>query len=232
VVQIAFIAVGIILVAVVYFVLRKREKGIKKEEAPLLLQKLDETEATLQHEPQPSNDPEEGADEVPPARAPAFEMLQRRPWMITDLLRALLILLSLVVAAGFILILLPQATVDKMAGEIQARRGAAQPEQIALLYLGDELINNEFHVRGVVRNITTAPIERLDVAIRFFSHDGTILETAIVRLNKERTEPDQVAQFEVVYPNYRSEFGSYSVEFKYREGALVPYKDLRQGIHR
>jgi len=223
--------VGVILVAGVYFMQRKREKGIKKAKGHLLLLKLDKSGTPPRTESQSSNAPEEGAAEIPRAQVPAFETLQRRPWILTDLFRALLILLSLVVAVGFILILLPQSTVDQMAGEIQSRRTTAQPDQVALLYLGDELINNDFHVRGVVRNITTAPIERLDAAVRFFSHDGTVLETTIVRMNKERIDPDEIAQFDLVYPNYRSEFGSYAVEFKLREGSIVPYKDMRQGIH-
>jgi hypothetical protein len=106
--------------------------------------------------------------------------------MITDLFRALVILLSLVVAGGFVIILLSQPAVDRIAGEPRSRRGAPKQEWIAFLYLGDEIMNNEFHVRGAVRNITTAPIEQLDASLRFYSHDGTVLETAIVRMNKEK----------------------------------------------
>ncbi len=147
--------------------------------------------------------------------------------MVTDILRALLILLSLVVAAGFILILLPQSAVDEMAQDLHSRRRASHTETIAFLYLGDEIQGDEFRIRGVVRNITAAPIEKLDAAIRLYSHDGSLIETAIVRMNKEIIAPDEIAQFDLVYPNYRSEFASYSVEFKLRQGALVPYKDMR-----
>ena len=98
---------------------------------------------------------------------------------------------------------------------------------IAFLYLGHEIQNDEFHIRGVVRNITTEPIEKLDAVVRLYSHNRELLETDIVRMDKETIEPDEVAQFELVYPNYQSEFSSYSVEFKLRQGAFVPYKDMR-----
>ena len=103
----------------------------------------------------------------------------------------------------------------------------ARPEKIAFLYLGDEVKGTEFQIRGVVRNISPVPIEQLDAAVRFYAHDGTILETTVVRMSKETIAPDEIAQFELVYPNYRMEFAKYSVEFKLREGALVPYKDMR-----
>jgi hypothetical protein len=221
---------------------------IKKAKGPLTLLNLDKSErspqrdlppaealgkpAELEHPPQSDFPPVEvsdkpvEADHLPP-QAPAFETLHRRPWMLIDLVRALLIFLSLVVAGGFVLILLPHSTMDQMARGLQSRRSAPRQEWIAFLYLGDEILNNEFHVRGVVRNITTAPIEQMDAAVRFYAHDGTVLETAIVRMNKETIDPDGIAQFDLVYPNYKSQFGSYSVEFKLREGPLVPYKDMR-----
>jgi hypothetical protein len=49
----------------------------------------------------------------------------------------------------------------------------------------------------------------------------------VVRMNKETIAPDEVAQFELVYPNYKGDFASYSVEFKLRQGPLVRYKDMR-----
>jgi len=54
-----------------------------------------------------------------------------------------------------------------------------------------------------------------------------VLETAIVRLDKEIIAPDEVAQFNLVYPDYKSEFAGYSVAFKLRQGPFVPYKDMR-----
>jgi hypothetical protein len=162
-----------------------------------------------------------------PPEGPSFATVHAKPWLLTDLLRVLLVLLSLVVAAGFILIVLPQRTVDKMTQRLEARNGVAQQEQISFLYLGDEVKDNEFHIRGVIRNITTAPIEQLDAAVRLYAHDGTILQTTIVRMNKETIAPDEIAQFELVYPNYKMEFAKYSVDFKLREGGFVSYKDMR-----
>jgi hypothetical protein len=158
---------------------------------------------------------------------PSFTTLHAKPWLALDLLRVLLVLLSLVVAAGFTLIVLPQRTVDKMTQRLEARNGVAQQEQLSFLYLGDDVKDNEFHIRGVIRNITTAPIEQLDAAVRLYAHDGNILQTTIVRMNKETIAPDEIAQFELVYPNYRMEFGKYSVDFKLREGGFVSYKDMR-----
>jgi len=160
-------------------------------------------------------------------QAPAFVTLQRRPLMLTDLLRVLLLILSVAVIAGLSLVLLPQHTVDTMVQFLQSRYEAGQPEKFALLYLGDEIKENKFQVRGVVRNISMNPIEQLDVSIRFIAHDGSVLETTVVRMNKDVIGPGEIAQFELVYPNYAMEFSSYAVEFKQRHGKVLPYKDLR-----
>ena len=212
---------------------------MKKEKGPLLLLNLDKSsQPETVHKPDstiPSGAESAPADSIAssdpvPARppdVPEFATLQKRPWLLTDLLRAFLIVLSLVVALGLILILLPQSAIDRMSKGLQSRHATARLERIALLYLGDEAINNAFHIRGVVRNITTAPIEQLDAAIRLYGHDGTILETTVVRMNKETVAPDEVAQFELVYPNYKMEFSKYSVEFKLREGGIVSYTDMR-----
>jgi hypothetical protein len=161
------------------------------------------------------------------SQPPAFKTLQKRPRMLADLLRALLILLSLIVAAGFILVLLSQPAVDKLAQDLQSRHTASRQEQIALLYLGDEIQDNKFHLRGHARNITADPIQQLDAAIRFYSHDGNLLETALIRMNKDTLAPDEVAQFDLVIPNYQMQFASYAVEFQWRRGGIVPYKDMR-----
>jgi len=171
--------------------------------------------------------PDTATSKVSAPQAPAFVTLQRRPLMLTDLLRALLLILTVAVIAGFSLILLPQQTVDKMAQFLQSRYEAGQPEKFALLYLGDEIKDNKFQVRGVVRNISTSPIEQLDVSIRFIAQDGSILETTVVRMSKDVIGPGEIAQFELVYPNYAMEFSSYAVEFKQRHGKVLPYKDLR-----
>lgn len=170
-------------------------------------------------------DSEEGPVEA--VQAPGFATVQKRPWIYNNLVQALLIILSLVVAVGLVLILLPQPTVDRIAGSIEERSGAARQEKIAFLYVGEQVTGNEFRLRGAVRNITSEPVEKLDAAIRFYSHDGTMLETAIVRMDKETIAPDEVAHFEVVYPDYKMQFASYSVEFKLRQGGIVHYKDMR-----
>lgn len=227
VIPVVFMSLGVILLILTAYLVYRRKRRGKRTKEPLPLLHLDKTGHPSQADSLASSAPEDSAGPPSPPKTPAFATLQGRPWIITDLLRALLILLSLVVAAGFILILLPQPAVDRMAKDLQSRRGASQQEIIAFLYMGDEIKNNEFHIRGVVRNITTEPIEQLDAAVRLYSHDGSILETAVVRMSKEIIAPDEIAQFELVYPNYQSEFGSYSVEFKLRQGAFVHYKDMR-----
>jgi hypothetical protein len=159
---------------------------------------------------------------------PALQTLDRRPHVFIDLFRVLLIPLSLIVAVGFILILLPQSTTDKFVQDLQFRSSASGSARIAFLYLGHQQQNDELKIRGVVRNITTDPIEQLDAAVRLYSSNGDLLETAIVRMDKETLDPDEIARFELVYPEYGSEFSSYSVEFKLRSGEVVPYKDMRQ----
>ncbi len=201
---------------------------MKKEKGPLLLLNLDKPGQQTTTEPNGSAAPPENADASapPPSEKPVFVAQQTRPLLFIDLFRMLLVVLSLVVAAGFALVLLPQSKVDRMTQDLQARHGTQQ-EKISFLYLGDETRDNEFHIRGVVRNITTAPIEQLDAAIRLFGHDGNVLETSIVRMDKEKIAPDETAQFELVYPNYKMEFAKYSVEFKLRDGGVVAYKDMR-----
>jgi hypothetical protein len=146
----------------------------------------------------------------------------------SGILRGGLAVLALVVAAGFVLILLPRQSVEWMAQAVRLR-GPAAPvqEKIAFLYLGDEIKDGEFHLRGVVRNISTLPIERLDATIRLYSPTGQLLETRSVRMDSELIPSDATAQFHLVYPGYAGQFGSYSVEFVSREGQLVPYKDMR-----
>jgi hypothetical protein len=200
---------------------------MKKEKGPLILLNLDKPGPSSKGVPPSPQAPPDSLISHAPAEAPVFATSQKRPWLLADLFRALLIALSLVVAAGFILVLLPQPNIDQMTRDLQSRHGTAGQEQLSLLYLGDETKDNEFHVRAVVRNITTVPIERLDAAIRLYAHDGSVLETTVVRLNKETIAPDETGQFDLVYPNYQSEFAKYSVEFKLREGGVVPYKDMR-----
>lgn len=143
-------------------------------------------------------------------------------------LRTALVFLAFVVAAGFVLILLPQGTIETMTHGLQSRYAPPPAqEMISFLYLGDEVKDNEFHIRGVIRNITTQPVEHLDAALRLYSQDGSLLETAVVRMDTELIQPDATAEFHLNYPNYKGQFGSYSVDFKLRQGELVPYKDVR-----
>jgi hypothetical protein len=221
------ISIGVIGIAAIWYSYYKRERGLKKAKGPLIRLNLDEEE----QEPLQASVSREPAQEIPavPPRqqAPAFVTLQSRPWVLGDLFRALLIILSLVIAAGFVLILLPQPAIDRMAQDLQSRHAGPQQYRIGLLYLGDTIQNDEFKIRGVVRNISADPIDQLDAAVRFYAHDGSILQTTIVRMNKETIAPDEIAQFELVYPDYKMEFASYAVEFKLRDGALIPYKDMR-----
>ncbi|MBN1568926.1 MAG: hypothetical protein JXA73_13840 [Acidobacteria bacterium] len=183
-------------------------------------------------EPILPTDPDKSESPTPAERAsaseaPEFTILQRRPWMIADLVRVFLILLSLAAAGVLVLIFMPQTALDTIVQDLQARHQVASPEQIAFLYLGDEIADNAMHIRGVVRNITAVPIEQLDALVRFYSYDRILLETTVVRMSKETIGPGEIAQFELVYPNYQNEFAGYSIEFKLRQGSLVPYKDLR-----
>jgi hypothetical protein len=205
---------------------------MKKAKGPLVLLNLDKAGQSTTDETAASETTQKPADESIPSHAsvqePRFEILGRRPGLAWDLLRAALIVLTLIVAAGFALVVLPQSAVDKLASNLEARHASAQQEKIALLYLGDDMTgNNDFRVRGLVRNISNSPIEQLDAAVRFYAHDGTILETTVVRMNKETIAPNETAQFELVYPNYKMDFGSYSVDFKLRQGSPVDYRDMR-----
>jgi hypothetical protein len=145
-----------------------------------------------------------------------------------DLLRVLLIFASLITAAGLLLVLLPQPAFDRIATEIETRGDSASQGEIALLYLGHQVQDDVFRIRGVVRNITADPIDELEAAIKLYAPGRELLETAIVRTDKATIAPGEIARFELVYPNYRSEFKSYSVEFKLRRGKVIPYKDMRE----
>jgi hypothetical protein len=153
---------------------------------------------------------------------------KKTPSALFDLFRVLLIPLSLIVAAALVLVILPQSTVDRIIGEMHLRRGDSAREKIAFLYLGHRIQKNRFQIRGVIRNITTEPIEQLDANVRLYSPERDLLETAIVRMDKETIGPDELARFDLVYPDYGSNFSSYSVEFKLRQDGVLPYKDLRE----
>ena len=143
-------------------------------------------------------------------------------------MRAALILLAILVSGGMVLILLPQGTVDRMAQIVRLRNGEPpNQERISLLYLGDEIKGKEFHIRGVIRNISTQPIEKVDATIRLYAPDGSLLETTVVRMESESISPDATCAFHLTYPDFTGQFGSYAVDFKLRAGEALPYKDMR-----
>jgi hypothetical protein len=157
-----------------------------------------------------------------------LEISNRKTSILYDLTRVLLIPLSLIVLTGLLLVLLPQSISDRLAAEVRSRRNVSARGEIALLYLGHRVSSNQFQIRGVVRNITAEPINQLDAAIRLYGHNRELRETAIVRMEKETIAPGEIARFELVYPDYESEFSSYSVEFKLRSGTVLPYQDMRE----
>ena len=145
-----------------------------------------------------------------------------------EIMRGVLILLALCVAAGLILISMPEGTIDRMAQSLRLRKGETPPQEgISLLYLGDEIKGKEFHIRGVIRNISTQPIEKLDAQIRLYAPDGILIETTVVRMDAEVIAPDATSSFNLAYPDFTGQFGSYSIDFKLRQGQAMPYKDMR-----
>jgi hypothetical protein len=155
-------------------------------------------------------------------------VLQSQPSLAADLFRGILAVLALSVLAGFIVVLLPQGVFDRVADSIRIRKSPLPPQDtIALLYLGEEAKGNEFHIRGVVRNITTRAVEQLDANVRLYAPDRTLLESAIVRMDVDLIPPDATASFNLSYPDYHGQFGSYSIDFKLRQGDPVPYRDMR-----
>jgi hypothetical protein len=180
-----------------------------------------------------SNEPGQGSEleshAVSP-QGPALELIEKPSRFFADVVRSLLVLLALVVAVGFVLIVLPQPTVDKMTQDLRTRYTTkAQVEKIGLIYLGDEIDKktDSFHIRGAVRNISNVALSKLDAAVRLYLHDGTVYQTIMVPMDKEVITPDAVGQFDLVYPNYKMQFEKYSVEFNLRDGDLANYKDMR-----
>lgn len=219
---------GLFLVLVIYVVLRYyvvRNKKAPRQKGPVLL-KLDGVSAPQEHGESVAEGEAQAAAPEPPA-APSFQMVQQPPSAAADLLHGALILLAFVVAAGFILVLIPQGKFDQLAQGIQERRAGAKQEQLAFLYLGDEVQEKDFHIRGLIRNITDQPLENLNADVRLYAPDGRLMETAVVRMDKTTIAPDETAEFHLVYPNYESQIGSYSVDFRWQDGVVVPYKDMR-----
>lgn len=175
----------------------------------------------------PDKSAKAAASESSPAAEPAF-VLTGRPSILTRISRALLGMFAWFMVGAFLLILLPEETVDRWAQVVRLRSTPeAQEETIAFLYLGDEPRERDFHIRGVVRNISTMPIEKLDATVRLYSSDGQLVETVVVRMDTELINPDATAAFHLRFPEYAGQFTSYSVDFKLRNGEPVPYKDMR-----
>jgi hypothetical protein len=49
-------------------------------------------------------------------------------------------------------------------------------------------------------------------------------------MDAEVIAPDAIASFHLAYPDYSGQFGSYTVDFKLRQGEILSYKDMR-GAH-
>lgn len=222
------IAIGIVLAAGIYLLYRKRVKNMRIAAAhsrPADRGMAGHGDHVAPPYPENPNPEKDGNSQ---AVAPKFTIFQKQSEPGIDLLRAILILLSLVVALALVLTLLPQSAVDSIEQYLQSRYSTAPPERIAFLYLGDQVLESQIRIRGAVRNITAMPLERLDAIVRFYARDRSLLETVIVRMDKETIAPNDIARFELLYPNNGPEFAGYSAEFKTRQGATVPFKDLRR----
>ena len=144
------------------------------------------------------------------------------------MIQLLLVLLAVAVGAGLALVALPDGTIYQLTQNLQASKAAGlPPDRLALLYLGDEPKGKDLRIRGIVRNISGDPIEKLDAVVRLYSPENVLLETAVLRMDQEYIAPDAIAEFDLFYPNFSGQFGSYSVDFKFRQGETVGYKDRR-----
>jgi len=147
-----------------------------------------------------------------------------------DLYRALILIAGVIALLVSALVVLPQSAVDKLAARLESRRGVSEYEKIALLYLSDEFLDGSFRIRAVIRNIAAAPTERIDAVVRLYSRERALLETVVARLDKDIIEPNDFARLELTVPRHTEGFAGYAVEFKSREGDIIPYKDMRRQI--
>ena len=152
----------------------------------------------------------------------------KRPFILNGFVQTILLILSVVVAIALILTVMPEGTFNGMTQNLEARNAATGQAVIGLLALGDQIKDNEFQVGGEIRNISSARIEKLDASVRFYGHDGNVLETTIARMDKEVIAPDETASFNLVHSNYQNEYARFSVEFKFRQGDKAAYKDMRK----
>ncbi|MBM3792360.1 MAG: hypothetical protein FJW35_18710 [Acidobacteria bacterium] len=223
---VGLVLVGLFLILILGFLVRwdiRRRDARRLESAGDVPEPVQSTAAAeAEGRPEaPSPDSDGGALPLPLPFAPPSSMGARAG-------RFLLVLLAWCVAMGFLLVLLPQSTIDNWAQAIRLKSAPqGQEEVIAFLYLGDEMRGRDFHLRGVVRNISTGPVEKLDATVRLYSTDGALIETVVVRLDSETIAPDGTSAFHLTFPEYSGQFTGYSVEFKLRSGEPVPYKDMR-----
>lgn len=218
---------GIILVIWLGYLVRHwMRRPPAAPEAPSLEEVLLGREVAVDTESRKAGEP------VPAGAAARVELpFASEPAVGVRILQGALVALACVVAAGFLLILLPEKTIDAWAEALRLRAAspAIQEEPVALLYLGDEIAGKEFHIRGVVRNVSTRPIEKLDAVIRLYAADGILVETAVVRMDTETIAPDGTATFHLVYRDFQGQFTAYSADFKLRNGDPVRFKDMRGG---
>ena len=153
---------------------------------------------------------------------------QKLPSVWPDIGRALILIAGFVALSGIALVLLPQSAVDVMIVRIENHHNGGDHEKISLVYLVDEFTNGAFRIRGVIRNITDAPTERIDAVVRLYGMERALLETVIVRLDKEIIEPNDFARFDLTVPEQTAGFVGYAVEFKLREGDVIHHKDMRR----
>jgi hypothetical protein len=226
-VLIAFLAIVAVSLVAAYSLQRRKTLKAKpaRQTGPIVLN-LDHQVSSGQEAETPQPSPAKTA--AAPPQAPVFWTFAARNALLFDLARIALVILALVVAGGFLLVILPQDTIDHFAQILRSRSSAApQQEVIAFLYLGDEIKADQFVINGALRNISSEPIEKLDAPIRLYSPAGELLETVIVRMDKETIAPDEIAQFHLILTGYKGQYGSYAVDFRLRQGELVPYKDMR-----
>lgn len=156
--------------------------------------------------------------------------LKKTSGLWADLCRGIILIAGVIALMGVALVALPQSAVDKLAARIESRRGGGVEEKIALLFLADEFTGGAFRIRGVIRNIAAEPAERIDAVVRLYSRNRALLETVVVRLDKDIIAPNDFARLELTVPGHTEGFAGYAVEFKSRDGGVLPYKDMRREI--
>jgi hypothetical protein len=213
------ISIGIIGVFLIYyFSYRKKKKHIRNGG------NITQEQRSMQSE---GSNAEYGS---PAQQASIFSTPQKPSGIWLDLLRGVLLILSLLIIAAVTLVLLPQRALDTIVHQFESRHSSPIQERIALLYLGDEIENGSFRIRGVVKNIAAGPIEKMDAAVRLYDREGSATKTVLIRLDKEVIDPGAIARLDLVIPNYKMDISGYAVEFQLRDGEKISYKDLRRDL--